>query len=151
MKIKTYSKHFKTTRFFTMMHSTLHPTFYDIPIQDLTFLAFLYLSHAPEDWNIYLYMYHKFQPNVGKYSSPMEHIIPGGGFPIIHATANNGYVRRPSGSVPGLAIKDQFERSSQTIIQKPQGFHSKKKLDLVFFFLKNFSKGPKVVPLLLAG
>ena len=29
---------------------------------------------CPWDWNIYLYIYHKFKPNVGKYSSPIEHM-----------------------------------------------------------------------------
>ncbi len=77
-QIGSFPEGFKTTRFFAMMHSTLHPTFYDIPIQDLTFLVF-FISQpcSSQDWNIYLYMYHKFQPNVGKNSNPHGTYIPG--------------------------------------------------------------------------
>ena len=46
--------------------------------------------HAPWDWNIYLVDYHQFKPNVGTYSSPMEHV--GSYLPNLLATYDHNHV-----------------------------------------------------------
>ena len=45
---------------------------------------------APWDWNMYLVNYHQFKPNVGKYSSPMEHV--GSYLPNLLATYDHNHM-----------------------------------------------------------